>query len=98
MCTRSAAFHFTPSHRDRLSNLLGSKGNQRPPNARASENGETTAYTAIKWTRLSCRTPSPSTSSAFSFHALTYNLGNLMRPPEMPNAAEPWSLTSLRES
>ena len=28
---------------------------------------------------------------------LAYNLGNFMRTPAMPNAAEPWSLTSLRE-
>ena len=30
-------------------------------------------------------------------HALAYNLGNFMRPLAMPAAAEPWSLTSLRE-
>jgi hypothetical protein len=30
-------------------------------------------------------------------HALAYNLGNLMRTLAMPKAAEPWSLTSLRE-
>jgi hypothetical protein len=30
-------------------------------------------------------------------HALAYNLGNFMRTLAMPNAVEPWSLTSLRE-
>jgi Transposase DDE domain group 1 len=29
-------------------------------------------------------------------HALAYNLGNFMRTLAMPKAAEPWSLTSLR--
>jgi len=29
--------------------------------------------------------------------ALAYNLGNFMRTLAMPEAAEPWSLTSLRE-
>jgi hypothetical protein len=30
-------------------------------------------------------------------HALAYNLGNFMRTLAMLKAAEPWSLTSLRE-
>jgi hypothetical protein len=30
-------------------------------------------------------------------HILAYNLGNFMRTLAMPKAAEPWSLTSLRE-
>lgn len=30
-------------------------------------------------------------------HVLAYNLGNFMRTPAMPKAAQPWSLTSLRE-
>jgi hypothetical protein len=30
-------------------------------------------------------------------HVLAYNLGNFMRRLAMPKAAEPWSLTSLRE-
>jgi hypothetical protein len=38
----------------------------------------------------------PPTPSAFS-HALACNLGNFMRTLVMPKAAEPWSLTSLRE-
>jgi hypothetical protein len=32
-----------------------------------------------------------------SVHALAYNLGNFMRTLALPKAAEPWSLTSLRE-
>jgi hypothetical protein len=35
--------------------------------------------------------------SASSSHALAYNLGNFMRMLAMPKAAQPWSLTSLRE-
>ncbi len=30
-------------------------------------------------------------------HALAYNLGNFLRTLAMPERAEPWSLTSLRE-
>jgi hypothetical protein len=30
-------------------------------------------------------------------HVLAYNLGNFMRTLAMPKAAEPWSLTRLRE-
>ena len=30
-------------------------------------------------------------------HVLAYNLGNFMRTLAMPKAAQPWSLTSLRE-
>ena len=30
-------------------------------------------------------------------HVLAYNLGNFMRSLAMPKAAEPWSLTRLRE-
>ena len=30
-------------------------------------------------------------------HALAYNLGNFMRTLAIPETAEPWSLTSLRE-
>ena len=30
-------------------------------------------------------------------HVLAYNLGNFMRTLALPKAAEPWSLTSLRE-
>jgi Transposase DDE domain group 1 len=44
---------------------------------------------AIKWTRLSCR--------SFAANAVRLNLGNFMRTLAMPKAAEPWSLTSLRE-
>ena len=51
---------------------------------------------AIKWTRLSCRTFAANTVR-LQLHALAYNLGNFMRTFAMPKAAEPWSLTSLRE-
>jgi hypothetical protein len=51
---------------------------------------------AIKWTRLSCRTFAAN-AVRLQLHALAYNLGNFMRTQAMPKAAEPWSLTSLRE-
>ena len=51
---------------------------------------------AIKWTRLSCRTLAAN-AVRLQLHALAYNLGNFMRTLAMPKAAEPWSLTSLRE-
>ena len=64
--------------------------NQAAPQ-RAEEGGA-----AIKWTRLSCRTFAAN-AVRLQLHALAYNLGNLMRTLAMPKAAEPWSLTSLRE-
>ena len=51
---------------------------------------------AIKWTRLSCRTFAAN-AVRLQLHALAYNLGNFMRTLAMPQAAEPWSLTSLRD-
>jgi hypothetical protein len=51
---------------------------------------------AIKWTRLSCRSFAAN-AVRFQLHALAYNLGNFMRTLAMPKAAKPWSLTSLRE-
>jgi hypothetical protein len=51
---------------------------------------------AISWTRLSCRTFAAN-AVRLQLHALAYNLGNFMRTLAMPKAAEPWSLTSLRE-
>ena len=51
---------------------------------------------AIKWTRLSCRSFAAN-AVPLQVHALAYNLGNFMRTLAMPKAAEPWSLTSLRE-
>jgi hypothetical protein len=51
---------------------------------------------AIKWTRLSCRT-FVANAVRLQLHTLAYNLGNFMRTLAMPKAAEPWSLTSLRE-
>lgn len=51
---------------------------------------------AIKWTRLSCRSFAAN-AVRLQLHALAYNLGNFMRALAMPETAEPWSLTSLRE-
>jgi hypothetical protein len=51
---------------------------------------------AIKWNRLSCRTFAAN-AVRLQLHALAYNLGNFMRTLAMPKAAQPWSLTSLRE-
>jgi hypothetical protein len=51
---------------------------------------------AVKWTRLSCRTFAAN-AVRLQLHALAYNLGNFMRTLAMPKTAEPWSLTSLRE-
>jgi Transposase DDE domain group 1 len=51
---------------------------------------------AIKWTRLSCRSFAAN-AVRLQLHALAYNLGNFMRTLAMPKATEPWSLTSLRE-
>ena len=51
---------------------------------------------AIKWTRLSCRSFAAN-AARLQLHALAYNLGNFMRTLAMPKAAEPWSMTSLRE-
>ena len=51
---------------------------------------------AIKWTRLSCRTFAAN-AVRLQLHVLAYNLGNFMRTLAMPKAAEPWSLTRLRE-
>jgi len=51
---------------------------------------------AIKWTRLSCRTFAAKAVRR-QLHVLAYNLGNFMRTLAIPKAAEPWSLTSLRE-
>jgi hypothetical protein len=49
---------------------------------------------AIKWTRLSCRSFAAN-AVRLQLHALAYNLGNFMRTLAMPKAAEPWSLTSV---
>jgi len=51
---------------------------------------------AIKWTRLSCRTFAAN-AVRLQLHALAYNLGNFMRTLGLTKAAEPWSLTSLKE-
>ena len=45
---------------------------------------------------MSCRTFAAN-AVRLQLHALAYNLGNFMRTLPMPEAAEPWSLTNLRE-
>ena len=51
---------------------------------------------AIKWTRLSCRT-FRNNEVRLQLHALAYNLANFMRTLALPKEVERWSLTSLRE-
>jgi DDE family transposase len=51
---------------------------------------------AIKWMRLSCRSFAAN-AVRLQLHALAYNLGNFMRTLAMPETAEPWSLTSLKD-
>src|SRR5271155_1647142 len=48
------------------------------------------------WTRLSCRTFAAN-AVRLQLHVLADNRGNFMRTLALPKAAEPWSLTSLRE-
>ena len=51
---------------------------------------------AIMWTRLSYRTFAAN-AGRLQLHALAYNLANFMRTLAMPQMAERWSLTGLRE-
>ena len=51
---------------------------------------------AIKWTRLSCRTFAAN-AVRLQLHALAYNLGNFLRTLATPEPIKEWSLTSLRE-
>ena len=51
---------------------------------------------AIKWTRLSCRTFAAN-AVRLQPHALAYNLGNFLRTLATPKPITDWSLTSLRE-
>jgi hypothetical protein len=60
--------------------------------ARRSKEGKD----AIKCTRLSCRSFAAN-AVRLQLHALAYTLGNFVRTLAIPKAAEPWSLTSLRE-
>src|ERR687884_509186 len=52
--------------------------------------------TAVEWTRLSCRSMTAN-AVRLQLHALAYNLGNFLRTLALPQTAERWSLTSLRE-
>jgi len=51
---------------------------------------------AIKWTRLSCRTFAAN-AVRLQLHALTYNLGNVLRTLATPEPIKDWSLTSLKD-
>ncbi len=51
---------------------------------------------AVRWTRLSCR-KLRNNVVRLQLHALAYNLANFMRTLALPDAVEPWSLTTLRE-
>ena len=52
--------------------------------------------TAVRWTRLSCRSMMANTVR-LQLHALAYNLANLLRTLALPSEVERWSLTALRE-
>lgn len=52
--------------------------------------------TAIRWTRLSCRSFAAN-AVRLQLHALTYNLGNFLQTLTTPESIRDWSLTSLRE-
>ena len=52
--------------------------------------------TAIKWTRLSCRS-FKANAVRLQLHALAYNLGNFIQTLALPNSVAQWSLTTLRE-
>ena len=51
---------------------------------------------AIQWTRFSCRTFA-AYAVRLQLYVAAYNLGNFMRTLAIPKAAEPWSLTRLRD-
>ena len=51
---------------------------------------------AIKWTRLSWR-KFRNNEVRLQLHALAYNLANFIRTLALPEEAEHWSLTTLRE-
>lgn len=66
--------------------------NQRGPAEQWIKEGRT----AIKWTRLSCRS-FKANAVRLQLHALAYNLGNFIRTLALPNSVAQWSLTTLRE-
>ncbi len=51
---------------------------------------------AINWTQLSCHS-FRNNEVRLQLHALAYNLGNFLGTLALPEAAEHWSLTTLRE-
>jgi hypothetical protein len=72
--------------------LLQSAYNQRGTCEQYIKEGKN----AIKRTRLSCRTFAAN-AVRLQLHALACHLGNFMRTLAIPETAQPWSLTSLRE-
>jgi hypothetical protein len=75
----------------------------RLPPARSSYNKRATCEqwikegkSAIKWTRLSCRSFAAN-AVRLQLHALAYNLGNFLRTLATPEPIKDWSMTSLKE-
>jgi len=66
------------------------------PSSNNLNEGGSTRYRWGAGTRLSCHTFAAN-AVGLQLHALAYNLGNFMRTLALPKAAEPWSLTSLKE-
>ena len=66
--------------------------NQRGTAEQRIEEGKT----AIRWTRLSCRS-FKANAVRLQLHALADYLGNFMRTLALPKSVERWSLTTLRE-
>jgi hypothetical protein len=85
-----------PRHRPRYGEEPGSEGGGEKFGGPTAEQWIKEGKGAIKWTRLSCCSLAAN-AVRLQLHALAYNLGNFMRTLAMPKAAEPWSLTSLRE-
>ena len=86
---------FIVSNLARPAERVGAFYNQRGTAEQWIKEGKS----AIKWTRQSAD-PLLFAANAvrLQLHVLAYNLGNFMRTLAMPKAAaEPWSLTSLRE-
>jgi hypothetical protein len=60
-----------------------------PPNSGEGKN-------VLRWTRLFCHSFRHNTVR-FQLYALAYNLTNFLRSLALPQEAEQWSLTTLRE-
>jgi len=70
--------------------------NRRPKDKRPQPFPTISTVKAINWTRLSCHS-FRNNAVRLQLHALAYNLGNFLRAPNLPEAVEHWSLTTLRE-